>query len=96
QRFRKIGQQGKLGIRPGWCRVNFHYLFSEIEFKFICQAIEFIADYGYLFLLKYSFNINSGVWTHLNFKDTILYNKPDIKSVLTTNLRDCFDEEFWM
>lgn len=94
QRFRKIGQQGKLGIRPGWCRVNFHYLFSEIEFKFICQAIEFIADYGYLFLLKYSFNINSGVWTHLNFKDTILYNKPDIKSVLTTNLRDCFDEEF--
>jgi selenocysteine lyase/cysteine desulfurase len=94
QRFRKIGQQGKLGIRPGWCRVNFHYLFSEIEFKFICQAIEFIADYGYLFLLKYSFNINSGVWTHLNFKDTILYNKPDIKSVLTTNLRGCFDEEF--
>jgi selenocysteine lyase/cysteine desulfurase len=94
QKFRKIGQQGKFGIRPGWCRVNFHYLFSEIEFKFICQAIEFIADYGYLFLRDYSFNINSGVWTHLNFKDTLLYNKPDIKSVLKTNLKDCFDEEF--
>ncbi len=93
QKFRKIGQQGRFGIRPGWCRVNFHYLFSEIEFKFICQAIEFIADYGYLFLREYSFNINSGVWTHLNFKDTLLYNKPDIKSVLKTNLRDCFDEE---
>ena len=93
QKFLIINQQGKLGIRPGWCRVNFHYLFSEIEFKFICQAIEFIADYGHLFLRKYSFNINSGVWTHLNFKDTLLYNKPDIKSVLTANLRDCFDEE---
>ena len=93
QKFRKINQQDKLGIKPGWCRVNFHYLFSEIEFKFICQAIEFIADYGYLFLTKYSFNINSGVWTHLNFKDTLLYSKPDIKSVLKTNLRDCFDEE---
>ena len=93
QKFRKIGQQGKLGIKPGWCRVNFHYLFSEIEFKFICQAIEFIADYGYLFLTKYSFNINSGVWTHLNFKDTLLHNKPDIKSVLKTILLDCFDEE---
>ncbi len=93
QKFRKIGQQGKLGIRPGWCRVNFHYLFSDIEFKFICQAIEFVADYGYLFLREYSFNINSGVWTHLNFKDTLLYNKPDIKSVLKTNLRNCFDEE---
>ncbi len=93
QKFRKIGQQGKLGIRPGWCRVNFHYLFSDIEFKFICQAIEFVADYGYIFLREYSFNINSGVWTHLNFKDTLLYNKPDIKSVLKTNLRNCFDEE---
>ncbi|TKJ25096.1 MAG: aminotransferase [Promethearchaeota archaeon Loki_b31] len=93
QKFRKIGQQGKLGISPGWCRVNFHYLFSDIEFKFICQAIEFVADYGYLFLREYSFNINSGVWTHLNFKDTLLYNKPDIKSVLKTNLRNCFDEE---
>ena len=92
QKFRKINLQGKLGIRPGWCRVNFHYLFSEIEFKFICEAIEFIADYGYLFLRKYSFNINSGVWTHLNFKDTLLYNKPDIKSVFTSKLRDCFDE----
>jgi selenocysteine lyase/cysteine desulfurase len=93
QEFRKIGQQDKLGIRPGWCRVNFHYLFSEIEFKFICQAIEFIADYGYLFLREYSFNINSGVWTHLNFKDTLLFNKPDIKSILSTDLKNCFDEE---
>jgi selenocysteine lyase/cysteine desulfurase len=93
QKFRKIGQQGKLGIRPGWCRVNFHYLFSEIEFKFICQAIEFIADYGYLFLTDYSFNVNSGVWTHLYFKDTLLYNKPDIKSILSTDLKNCFDEE---
>ncbi len=94
QKFRKIGQQGKFGIRPGWCRVNFHYLFSEIEFKFICQAIEFIANYGYLFLREYSFNINSGVWAHLNFKDSLLYNKPDIKSVLKTKLKNCFDEEF--
>jgi len=93
QRFRKINQQGKLGIKPGWCRVNFHYLFSEIEFKFICQSIEFIADYGHLFLKDYSFSINSGLWTHLNFKDTPLYNKPDIKSILSADLKNCFDEE---
>jgi len=93
KKFRKIAQQGKLGMRPGWCRVNFHYLFSKIEFKFICQAIEFIADYGYLFLREYYFNINSGVWTHLNFKDTLLYNKPDIKSILSADLKSCFDEE---
>jgi selenocysteine lyase/cysteine desulfurase len=71
QMFRCITQEGKLGFKPGWCRVNFHYLLSEIEFEFICKAIEFIADYGYLFLDEYSFNIQSGEWTHLNFVDTL-------------------------
>jgi len=93
QKFRCITQQGKLGFKPGWCRVNFHYSFSEIEFEFICKAIEFTADYGYLFLKDYSFNIHSGEWTHLNFEDTLLYNKPDIKSILSIDLKNCFDEE---
>ncbi len=93
QKFRCITQQGKLGFKPGWCRVNFHYLLSDIDFEFICKAIEFIADYGYLFLREYSFDINSGVWTHLNSEDNLLYNKPDIKSILSTDLKNCFDEE---
>jgi len=94
QKFRCVTQQGLLGIKPGWVRVNFHYLFSEIEFQFVCQSIEFIADYGYLFLKDYSFNINTGEWVHINFKDEYLSNKPDIKTVLSSNLQNCFDEEF--
>jgi len=93
QMFRCITQEGKLGFKPGWCRVNFHYLFSELEFEFICEAIEFIADYGYLFLEDYSFNISSGEWTHLKFKDILNYNQPDIKSIVSAKLRDCFDQE---
>ena len=93
QQFRKITQQGNLGIKPGWCRVNFHYLFSEVEFQFVCQSIEFIVDYGYLFLKDYSFNLNTGEWVHINFKDDYLSSKPDIKTVLSTNLQNCFDEE---
>ena len=94
QKFRFVTQQGKLGIRPGWCRVNFHYLLSEVEFDFICKTIEFIADHGYLFLNEYSFDINTGEWVHINFKDTYLSSKPDIKTVLSINLQNCFDEEF--
>jgi len=93
QQYSKFSQQGDFGIKPGWCRVNFHYLFSEIEFQFVCQSIEFIADYGYLFLKNYSFNINTGEWVHINFKDAYLSSKPDIKTVLSTNLQNCFDEE---
>ena len=94
QKFRFVTQQGKLGIKPGWCRVNFHYLLSEVEFDFICKTIEFIADHGYLFLNEYSFDINTGEWVHINFKDTYLSSKPDIKTVLSLNLQNCFDEEF--
>jgi len=93
QQLSRITQQGKLGIKPGWCRVNFHYLFSEVEFQFVCHSIEFIVDYGYLFLKDYSFDINTGEWVHINFKDDYLSNKPDIKTVLSTNLQNCFDEE---
>jgi selenocysteine lyase/cysteine desulfurase len=93
QLFSKFSQQGNFGIKPGWCRVNFHYLFSEVEFQFVCQSIEFVADYGYLFLKDYSFNLNTGEWVHINFKDTYLSSKPDIKTVLSTNLQNCFDEE---
>jgi len=93
QQYSKFSQQGNFGIKPGWCRVNFHYLFSEVEFQFVCQSIEFIADYGYLFLKDYSFNINTGEWVHINFKDVNLSSKPDIKTVLSTNLQNCFDEE---
>lgn len=94
QKFRCVTQQGLLGIKPGWVRVNFHYLFSEIEFQFVCQSIEFIADYGYLFLKDYSFDIDTGEWIHINFKDAYLSSKPDIKTVLSINLQNCFDEEF--
>ena len=93
QKFRCVTQKGSLGLKPGWCRVNFHYLCTEMEFEFICNAIEFVADYGYLFLNDYSFDLNTGEWVHINFKDEYLSNKPDIKTVLSTNLQSCFDEE---
>ncbi|MHA1460027.1 MAG: aminotransferase class V-fold PLP-dependent enzyme [Promethearchaeota archaeon] len=93
QKFRCITQEGKLGFKPGWCRVNFHYLLSELDFKFICKAIEFTADYGYLFLKDYSFNIQNGEWINLNFEDTLTYSMPEIKSILSTDLKNCFDEE---
>lgn len=93
QMFRCISQEGKQGIKPGWCRVNFHYLFSETEFEFICKAIEFIADYGYLFLEEYTFNVQSGEWTHLKFEEILNFNQPDVKSIVSSELKDCFEEE---
>ncbi|MFX0012026.1 MAG: aminotransferase class V-fold PLP-dependent enzyme, partial [Candidatus Hermodarchaeota archaeon] len=93
QKFRCVTQEGKLGLKPGWCRVNFHYLLTEIEFEFICKTIEFVADYGYLFLSEYAFDIFTGEWTHLHFEDSNLINKLSINSIVSSELQDCFDEE---
>ncbi|WP_371804702.1 aminotransferase class V-fold PLP-dependent enzyme [Candidatus Lokiarchaeum ossiferum] len=93
KKFRKVVQAGFLGIKPGWVRVNFHYAFSEDEFNFICDAIDFVATYGYLFLPDYSFDFKSGDWHHLNFIDKDLEVIPNTANILKMELSDCFDEE---
>jgi selenocysteine lyase/cysteine desulfurase len=56
--------QGLIGIKPGWVRINFHYLSTEEEFDFLLDAICFICENGKYFLPDYRFNINSGEWRH--------------------------------
>jgi len=51
-------------LRPGFVRVNFHYLMTDEDVDFIINAIRFIARYGYLFLSQYKINLHTGVWRH--------------------------------
>ncbi len=92
-KFRKVVQQGKIGIKPGWTRLNFHYLISEAEFDFLCSALEFIAEFGHRFLSLYSFNFETGDWIHHKFQDDDLQKIPNIENVLKMDLRNCFDEK---
>ena len=52
------------GIKPGWIRVNFNYFISEAVANHIINSVLFIAQFGYLFLDDYFFNIDSGLWSH--------------------------------
>jgi len=70
QIYRKFIDNGISSIKPGWLRFNIHYIMSEDEVEFICQAIEFVAEFGYLFLSDYVVDIKSGKWRHKS------YNKP--------------------
>ncbi|MGA2974539.1 MAG: aminotransferase class V-fold PLP-dependent enzyme [Spirochaetia bacterium] len=58
---------GNMGLKPGWVRVNFHFLHTEEEIDFICCAILFVADQGKYFLPQYRFNMSSGAWNHTDF-----------------------------
>jgi selenocysteine lyase/cysteine desulfurase len=55
---------GVVGLRPGWVRVNFHYLMTDEEFDFLCGAILFVADHGRDFLPLYEFDVRSGGWQY--------------------------------
>lgn len=56
--------KGYHGIKPGWCRVGFHYVFDDIEAQFLIDAVEFIAEYGDRFVSLYDFDQQSGIWRH--------------------------------
>lgn len=54
--------RGVLGLRPGWVRVNFHFLMSDEEADFIIDAIRFVAERGRSFLPLYTFDVRTGAW----------------------------------
>ncbi len=66
--FRKIIQKDIHSLKPGWTRINLHYTMTEEEVDFLLDAVDFISNYGYLFLDEYQIDLMSGNWLH---KDSI-------------------------
>ena len=67
--YREAISRGVEGVKPGWCRIGFHYTMDDAEVGFIIDAVEFVAAKGHLFLALYNFDLQSGLWTH---KDAIV------------------------
>jgi len=68
-RYKRLISKGNLGLKPGWTRLSLHFLMSDEELEFTCQAIRFISEKGKIFLPLYSFDIHSGNWQHRDFKE---------------------------
>ena len=65
--FRNSIMRGNVGLKPGWARVNFHFLHTDEEVDFICRSILFVAENGKRFLPLYRFDMRSGAWRHRDF-----------------------------
>ncbi|MCK5807523.1 aminotransferase class V-fold PLP-dependent enzyme, partial [bacterium] len=65
--YRNLIQEGICGLKPGWVRINLHYIFSEDDIEFLINAIKFVAKNGARFLQLYNFNINTGDWHYSTF-----------------------------
>jgi selenocysteine lyase/cysteine desulfurase len=84
ERYRRMIRRGDEGIKPGWVRLNFHYLIDDDEFAFLLSAIEFVAEYGELFLQEYRFDLHSGAWVHR--KEPELESEPAMDQVLASGM----------
>ncbi len=69
ERYRRQVLEGYQGIKPGWCRVGFHYTMDEVEAAYIRDCVDFVAERGERFLPLYDFDLVSGAWTHKAQKD---------------------------
>ncbi len=65
-----IGVDKYSGLKPGWVRLNLHYTFSEAEFDFILQVLDFMSKKAHLFLTQYQFDFRSGDWENINKNST--------------------------
>ena len=81
--YRELIQKGFHGIKPGWCRIGFHYVMDEADVDFIIKAVEFIAEKGEQFLPWYDFCLKQASWKHINDNNDC----PELK------LDDAFDED---
>lgn len=60
--------QNKLGhvqvFRPGFVRASVHYCMNWDDIELLCQAVLWIADFGWKFLPAYTFVPETGEWEH--------------------------------
>ena len=62
--YRAAIHDGHFGLRPGWCRVGFHFAMDDAEADYVIEAVAFLAEHGARFLPLYRFDVDSGAWTH--------------------------------
>ena len=46
----------------GYTRFNLNYFQTEAEIDYVLWALEFVCEFGWMFLPNYKFDIDSGVW----------------------------------
>ena len=66
-RFRDAILCDREGLKPGWVRINLHWVFNRADVAFLLKAIDFIAKYGDLFLRLYTYHEETGEWAHSEF-----------------------------
>jgi selenocysteine lyase/cysteine desulfurase len=63
-RFEQEIIAGCEGIKPGWVRLSFNYFLSDTVAQYLIDAVNLVAEYGWLLLPDYRFDLGTGLWRH--------------------------------
>lgn len=53
---------GNVGSKPGWVRLSVNYFIPEAEFRFLIDAVRWVADHGWKLLKAYHFDDRNALW----------------------------------
>ncbi|MEV0645185.1 aminotransferase class V-fold PLP-dependent enzyme [Phytomonospora sp. NPDC050363] len=62
--YERVLAGGCDGVKPGWVRVNFHYLVTDAVRDYILEAVRAVARHGHRMLADYRFEPETGAWFH--------------------------------
>jgi len=64
EQYRDWVRRGYHGIKPGWCRIGFHFTMDDTDADYVIDAVRFVASAGHRFLPGYRFDPMTGAWQH--------------------------------
>ncbi len=70
--FEREINRGCEGIKPGWVRLNFNYFIDDDTFRYLVDAVNFVADHGAALLHNYSFDPHTGLWRHRKERQAVM------------------------
>ena len=62
--FKEALMDGNELLRMGFTRLSFNYTLEDKEVDYVLNAIEFICNYGWMFLPHYKFDQDLGIWVN--------------------------------
>lgn len=78
EQYRQCVGSGYGGLKPGWCRVGFHYTMDDVDADYVIEAVSFVGQHGHRFLPLYNFDVHTGAW--LNKQDCCCYAELSLAS----------------
>ncbi|MCF7480875.1 aminotransferase class V-fold PLP-dependent enzyme [Vibrio sp. J1-1] len=70
--------QGQQSFRPGWVRLNLHYLMDAESIDYILDAVDLIAKYGHKLAKAYIYDDHKNLWLYQGKKPALNVSLLDV------------------